>query len=217
MNIRFEPLLPYLDDMLKGLGLSLYLTILAALIGTALGLVIYAGKDGKRKPVSIVCSAYIELFRNTPLLVQIYLVYFGLAQFGIDVSPFQTALITMSVNTGAYNAENLRGGFKSVLPGTIEAGQAMGMTKLQIFFIIKLKPALRNAFPSLINQFVMLFLFSSVASVISLPELFNVSINIDARIARTFEIYLVAGAMYYLTSFIMVKILGKIEKKIFKW
>lgn len=217
MNIHFAPVVPYLGGIFKGLGMSILVTVLAFAAGVVIGLAAYACRTGKNGIVRKLAGAYIEVIRNTPLLVQIYVIYFGFAQYGVDVSAFTTALFSMAINNGAYTAEILRGGFKAVHPGTVEAGQAMAMTRAQVFFVVELPPALRSAFPALINQFVMLFLFSSVASVISLPELTYVCMNADSFIARTFEIYLIAGALYYVTTFLSVSFFRGLEKRLFPW
>lgn len=217
MNIHFTPVIPYLGAIFRGLGVSIVVTLAAFFLGIALGLVTYACKTSRHRALRTLANAYIELFRNTPLLVQMYIIYFGFAQYGLDVSPFVTALLSMAVNNGAYTAEILRGGFASVSRGTIEAGEALGMGRAQIFFLVELPPALKSCFPAMINQFVMLFLFSSVASVISLPELTYVCMNTDSFIARTFEIYLIAGVLYYCTTFLSVNLLRRLEKKAFPW
>lgn len=217
MNIQFAPVIPYLGAILKGLGISVVVTVLAFFVGLALGLVAYACKTGRNRYLRYAAEAYIELFRNTPLLVQIYVIYFGFAQYGLDISPFTTALFSMAVNNGAYTAEILRGGFKAVPAGVIEAGQAMAMTPMQVFFLVEVPPALKSCFPALINQFVMLFLFSSVASVISLSELTYVCMNTDSFIARTFEIYLIAGVLYYVTTFLSVNLFRRLERRLFRW
>lgn len=217
MNIQFAPILPYAKDILEGLWMSISVTMSSMLAGMIIGLITYIGRTGRNRLLKRIAIIYIEVFRNTPLLVQLYMIYFGLAQFRIDMSPFATAFFAMTVNTGAYLAEILRSGFDSVSAGTVEAGHALAMNELQIFVHVKLKPALRSAFPAIINQLIMLFLFSSVASVISLNELTYVTKNIDTRIARTFELYLLSGVLYYVTSFLLIKVLGRFEKRIFKW
>ena len=203
--------------MLRGLSINLILAVLSMLIGSAFGLVLYVGKTGKRKTISFVCRSYIEIIRNTPLLVQLYLIYFGLAQLDIDVSAYVSALIAITLNNAAYTAEIFRGGFLSVSPGTIEAGEALGMTNLQIFFYVRFLPALKASFPSLINQFIMLFLFSSVASIIALPELTYVAMNTASATARTFEVYICTGLLYYLVCTICISFLRLIERKLLRW
>lgn len=217
MKLYFKDLKPYVAQMFQGLGLSISLTLAAMLVGSALGLLLYLGKTGRQPALKALCTAYIEIMRNTPLLVQLYLIYFGLAQIGIDVSAFAATLVAMTLNNGAYTAEIFRGGFLSVPHGLVEAGQALGMNPAQVFLIVRLKPALKSAFPALINQFIMLFLFSSVASIIALPELTYVAMNTASATARTFEVYLVTGVLYYVSCLIAISLMRYAEKKVFNW
>lgn len=217
MKLYFRDILPYYPDLLSGLSISVIITVIATCIGFILGIIIYFCKTSSNKVLKSIGVVYIEAIRNTPLLVQLYILYFGFSQYGINVSAFMSAMITMTINTGAYTAEILRSGFKSVNHGTIEAGYALGMTKFQTFHHVVFLPGIKSAFPALINQFVMLFLFSSVASTIALSELFQQVQNVDSKTARTFEVLLIAGALYYLTSAIFIKILRTVEKKIFSW
>lgn len=217
MKLYFKDILPYFPDLLSGLGMSILITLISIVIGIFVGIIVYFGKTSSNKILRGISIAYIECIRNTPLLVQLYILYFGLSQFGVDISAFLSAAIAMIINTGAYAAEILRSGFKSVKFGTVEAGYALGMTKLQTFYYVVLLPGLKSAFPALINQFVLLFLFSSVASTIALPELFHQVQNVDTKTARTFEVLIIAGAMYYIASVTFIKLFRTVEKKIFKW
>lgn len=217
MKFYFGDLVPYMGEMFAGLGLNILLALVSMGVGAVGGILLYLGKTGKNKPLHLVCCAYIEGMRNTPLLVQLYLIYFGLAQFGIDISALASTLIAMILNNAAYTAEIFRSGFLSIPHGQIEAGQALGMYPAQVFTLIELKPALKSAFPSLINQCIMLFLFSSVASIIALPELTYVAMNTASMTARTFEVYLVTGVMYYVTCVLIIAALRLLEKKAFRW
>lgn len=217
MRFHFGDVTPYIVSMLKGLGLNLTVASLSLLTGIALGLIAYSAKAGKNRPLRILASCYIELIRNTPLLVQLYLLYFGLAQFGVDVSPLLSTMLALIVNSGAYVAEIMRAGFQSVSPGTIEAGHALGMTRWQIFLIVRLKPAFRSAFPALINQFVLMFLGSTVASTISLNELMYTTLYVESVTARTVEVFLTTGVMFYVATFILVKLLNRAERALFQW
>lgn len=217
MRLYFRDVYKYFPDMLKGLGINIFLAIASMIIGSILGLLLYLGKDSKIKFVHGFCYWYIEVIRNTPLLVQLYLIYFGLAQLGLDVSAIISALIAMILNNAAYTAEIFRGGFLSVSHGTIEAGEALGMTPFQVFLHVRFLPALRTSFPALINQFIMLFLFSSVASIIALPELTYVAMNASSKTARTFEVYAITGILFYVVGVIFINVLRKIEQKLLRW
>lgn len=217
MKLMFQDVVKYLPGMLQGLLLDITLSILAMLLGALLGMFVYLGKRSKNKPLHLLCAAYIEIIRNTPMLVQLYLIYFGLSQFGMDISAFNAMLIAMVLNNAGYSSEILRGGFLAVSPGTVEAGTALGMRKWRILLSVELEPALKNAFPSLINHFVTLFLFESVGATIGLPGMTYASMNAVAVSARTVEIYLTTGVIYYVMAFIFISLLRALQKKLFKW
>lgn len=217
MKFYFKDIIPYLPEMIKALGYNYLVATVSLAFGIILGLVLYSAKTGKAKPFRVVANCYIELIRNTPLLVQLYLIYFGVAQLGVDVTPVQSTMLAMILNSGAYVAEIMRSGFSSVLPGTIEAGYALGMTPWQVFVYVRLKPAFASAFPALINQYVLMFLGSTVASTISLNELMYTTLHIESVTARTPEVFLTTGVLFYVSSFVMIRILRKVKKHVFTW
>ena len=217
MKLYFKDVIPYLNDMFTGLGYSVLLTVISMALGMVVGIAAYLGKSSSHKCVSAVSKGYIELIRNTPMLVQLYILYFGLPEIGVDLSPLTASVIAMVINGGAYIAEIMRSGFQSIPYGLQEAGMALGMTSRQVFLNIRLKLALKNAFPALINQFILLFLFSSVTSTISMPELTYITFNLHSSTARVFEVLLISGAMYYVITILFVDLFRKCEKKLFSW
>lgn len=217
MKLYFKDVIPYLNDMFTGLGYSVLLTVISMALGMVVGIAAYLGKSSSHKCVSAVSKGYIELIRNTPMLVQLYILYFGLPEIGVDLSPLTASVIAMVINGGAYIAEIMRSGFQSIPYGLQEAGMALGMTPRQIFMNIRLKLALKNAFPALINQFILLFLFSSVTSAISMPELTYITFNLQSSTARVFEVLLISGSMYYVITILFVSLFRKCEKKLFSW
>ncbi|MFF2889113.1 amino acid ABC transporter permease [Paenibacillus sp. NPDC057967] len=217
MTFYFGDVFPYIPLLLKGLAISLYITVFGMLVGSVLGVFVNLAKTGKSKVLRKISSAYIEIIRNTPLLVQLYLIYFGLGQLGININPLWSAMIGITLNNAAYTAEIFRAGFNSVSKGLREAGCALGMTSTQIFRHIILPPAIRSVFPALTNQLILLFLFSSVASVISLEELTYQIMNVDSKTFRTFEILTIGAILYYASSSIFAMLSKVIEKKLFRW
>lgn len=217
MTLYFGDLLPYSSLLLQGLGISLYITIITMVAGGILGILLYRGKSGSARFPRAISIGYIEAFRNTPLLVQLYLVYFGLPQFGINLNPEWSALIALTLNNAAYMAEIYRAGFESVPKGLIEAGRALGMHANQIFRNVELLPAIRNVFPALTNQLILLFLATSVASIIALPELMNTITNISSRTFRTIEILTVGGLIYFVFSALFAIGSKYIDLKLFRW
>jgi polar amino acid transport system permease protein len=216
MDLVFQDIVPYFPLLFKGLGTSLYITIICMVAGTLLGLFVALCKSSN-VVISFLGNSYIELIRNTPLLVQLYLLYFGLGQLHIDISPVWSALIGITINNGAYTAEIFRAGFSSVPRGINEAGSALGMNETQIFRHVILPPAVRTAFPALTNQLILLFLFSSVSSIISLEELTYQVMNIESKTARTLEVTIIAAVLYYSCSSVFAYLSNVLEKKVFKW
>ena len=217
MTFFFRDIAPFLYRMFYGLANNLQVASLSLLCGLLLGLVTYNAKVSYFRPLRVLANCYIEIIRNTPLLVQIYLIFFGIAQLGINASPFQSTMIAMVSNSGGYCAEIMRAGFKAVSHGTVEAGYALGMSSWQVFFHVRLKPAFRSAFPALTNQYVLMFLGSSVASTIAYRELLHTTLHIESMTARTVEVFLIAGLMFYTTSFLLINVLRWLEKRIFRW
>ena len=131
----------------------------------------------------------MEVIRNTPFLIQLFILYFGLPTLHVQVSATQAALIGMVINLGAYSTEIIRAGIESIHRSQIEAGLSLGMTRVQIFRYIILKPAVQKVYPALCSQFVLMMLASSVTSAISTQELSSLAAQIDSETFRSFEVY----------------------------
>jgi len=217
MTLYFGDLLPYSSLLLESLWVSLYITLVAMLAGGALGVLLYQGKSKSSRLVKTISSAYIEVVRNTPLLVQLYLIYFGLPQFGINLNPLWAGLVALTLNNAAYTAEIYRAGFESVPRGLSEAGRALGMPPSLVFRHVLFMPAIRNVFPALTNQFILLFLASSIASIIGLPELMNTILNINSETYRAIEILTVGGFLYLGASALLTLGSRIAEAKLFRW
>lgn len=217
MTINFAAVLPYLPVMLKALGISIEVTVLSFFIGSVLGIFVYLGRRSSIVPLRWLAYAFLEVFRNTPLLVQLYLIYFGLPQVGINLDPFLSTLAGMTLNNAAYTSEIFRAGIESVPTGLLEAAGALGMRSSQTFRFIVLKPAIRNVLPALTNQFIVLFLFSSVGSVISLNELTSALSDLNARTLQTLEIFTIGGLLYYLSSAAIAGSSRLAERYLFRW
>ncbi|QAY62620.1 amino acid ABC transporter permease [Xylanimonas allomyrinae] len=217
MTFYFGDLLDYAPVLAAALWTSASITLVAMAAGSTLGVALYLGKAARVPVVSHLCRAYIEVFRNTPLLVQLYLIYFGLPEAGINLNPLWAGIVALTLNNAAYTAEIYRAGFESVPEGLREAGHALGMTRTHVFRHILLVPATRNVFPALTNQFILLFLASSIASIIGLPELMNQILNINNRTYLTFEVLAVGGLLYFLTSGLLVLASRASEAYFFRW
>ncbi|HET7355689.1 MAG TPA: amino acid ABC transporter permease [Nocardioidaceae bacterium] len=217
MTFYFGDILPYLPVLLHALWISVYVTLIGFAVGSVAGVLISLARSSGVRALSAPAGVYIEIFRNTPLLVQLYLIYFGLGQVGINLNPFWSAVLGLTLNNAAYTAEIFRAGFESVPAGQREAASALGMTPLQNFRYVVLKPAVRNVLPSLTNQLIVLFLFSSVGSVISLNELTSALSDINSQTNRTLEIFTYGAVLYYLVSVAMAMSSRLAEKTLFRW
>lgn len=217
MTFYFGDLIPYLPMLLQALWISIYVTLISFGVGALLGIGLSAAKTGPIAPLRAISSTYIEIMRNTPLLVQLYLLYFGLGQLGLQVSPLWSAIIGMTLNNAAYTAEIFRAGFASVPKGLKEAGAALALNRYQTFRYVVFKPGLRGILPSLTNQFIILFLYSSVASVISLEELTAVLQNLNSQTLRTVEIFSVGAVLYWVVSALIAQGARVSEKVMFRW
>jgi polar amino acid transport system permease protein len=209
--------LSYLPELLNGLGKSALVTALGFIVGGLVGVPLALAKASNAFVVGRLSRGFIELFRNTPLLVQLYLFYFGLGQIGIDVNPFFSAFIGLSLNNAAYTAEIFRAGFESVPAGQREASAALGMRPYQTFLYVIFKPALRNVLPALTNQLIILFLFSSVASIISYHELTNSLRDIVSTTELTLPLFAVGAALYYVVSAMAALASRATERFVFRW
>src|SRR6516162_10141983 len=151
-------------ELLQGLINTLVLSALSMAIGLAVSIAGALGKTSGPKWLRWIIDEYIELIRNTPFLIQIFVIYFGLPSTGLRLSSNAAALLALVVNVGAYGIEIIRAGIESIHKGQIEAGKSLGMGPLKIFQYIFLKPALQAIYPSLTSQFILLMLNTSVCS-----------------------------------------------------
>ena len=151
-------------------------------------------------PLRFAVNAYVEAIRNTPFLVQIFIIYFGLPSAGIRLDANFAAIIAMVLNVSAYGIEIVRSGLDHVSRGQIEAGRSLGLSGLQVFFLVSLPPAVQSVYPALTSQFILLLLGSSVVSTISANELTAVANDIQSRTFRTVETYVTALAIYLVIS-----------------
>ena len=185
-----------LPELVRGAGLTLLLSVEAMMVGIVLGAIgcglqLYAGRWPRR-----IVQAWIEVVRNTPLIVQLFVIYFGLPEFGFRLSANLAALLGLSIYLGAFATEIFRAGVESVPTGQIEAGRALGLRRLMIFRFIVAVPALRAILPALGSQFTLIMLATSVVSTISADDLASIANGLQTTSFRPFEIYLAASLIY---------------------
>jgi polar amino acid transport system permease protein len=204
-----------LDHLLLGAWLTLKLSALAMVLGLAVGIAGAQAKVSSSRLLRGLVQGYVEAIRNTPFLVQLFFIYFGLPSLGLRLTPDQAALLAMVVNLGAYATEIVRAGIEAVPKGQVEAGRSLGLKPWQIFRFVVLMPALRTVFPALGSQFILVMLASSVVSVISAEELTAVTDTIVARNFRSFEFYFVITGIYLAMSLAFQALFTAIDHALF--
>jgi len=197
---QFNVVWDHLPELLNGALLTIQLSAAAMALGLCLAVLCAYGKSAGPKPVRWLATAYVELIRNTPFLVQIFIFYFSLPAIGLYLSANTAALLAMTVNLGAYASEIVRAGIEAVPHGQVEAGRALGLKRLQIFRSIVIFPALKTVYPALSSQFILLMLSSSVVSTISAVELTAITSSLQSTTFRPFEFYFVATGLYLAMS-----------------
>ena len=183
-------------ELAEGAWLTIRLSALAMIIGLAVATVCAYAKATGPSAVRWVIATYVEVIRNTPFLVQIFIVFFSLPAMGVSMDANQAALAAMVVNFGAYGTEILRSGIEAISHGQIDAAKALGLTRLQTFRYVVLFPALKIVFPALASQFILLMLASSIVSAISAVELTAVTNSLQSTTFRPFEFYFVTAGIY---------------------
>lgn len=195
--------------LLTGVAWTLALTAAAVLVGTSLGIgcawVRARGFGATAAPAWLraVVNGYVELIRNTPFIVQLFFIFFGLPAAGFKLSAETASFIAMVINLGAYAAEIIRAGLEATPKGQIEAAVSLALNRLQTFSRVVLPPALKKVWPSLVSQIVIVMLGSSVCGQISTQELSYAADLIQSRNFRSFEAFIVVGAIYLLLSFVV--------------
>ncbi len=210
---------------LRGAGVTLWVSIIGTIVGMLIGLMvgvvrtIPVPEKGSKKIIlgiiNWILAAYIEFFRGTPMIVQAMVIYYGSAlAFGINIDRMIAALFIVSINTGAYMSEIVRGGIISIDKGQFEAAQAIGMTHFQTMTNVILPQVVRNILPATGNEFVINIKDTSVLNVISVSELFFQTKTVAGNNFRYFETFFITCIIYFIMTFTVTRILRSIERKL---
>jgi len=186
--------------LLDGLLLTVKLSIFSMLFGMVVATAGAFGSVYGTRPLKAAIRAYVEFIRNTPFLVQVFVVYLGLPSFGIRLPADQAAILAMTINVGAYGTEIIRAGIESISKGQIEAAKVLGLRPLQIFRLVIFRQALIAIYPALTSQFILLMLGTSIVSAIAVEELTATANTIQSRTFRTFEVYFAVTLIYIALS-----------------
>lgn len=203
-----------LPNLMSGLGYTFLLTFISITAGFFFGLTLALGRVYGKTIVNALCVGYIELIRGTPLLVQLFIIYFGLPSIGIIFSPIQAALIGLSLNSAAYQAEYLRGSIQSIESGQMIAARSLGMNKLQSIQHVVLPQALRVSIPAWSNEFIYLLQYSSIAYIIQVNELTAEGKFIAAHTFRYLEVFAIIAIIYLVMTIISTEIIDRIAKRL---
>lgn len=203
MSINFLPVLSRWDMLLDGAWLTVQLAFITTITGFLIGTLCAIARRSNVKIASAVAAIYVEAIRNTPFVVQIFLVYFGLSTLGFKFSAVTVAIVALTINVGAYTAEIMRAGFESIHKGQWEAAETLGLNKAQQYWHVALRPAMERVYPSLSSQFILLMLASSVTSQISAEELTAAANFIQSETYRPLEAYVAIAVIYVALSLVM--------------
>jgi polar amino acid transport system permease protein len=180
----------------RGLALTVGLTVVSAVFGMALGIACAWARAWGPKPLALLASAYVELIRNTPFIVQLFFIFFGLPGLGIKLSPEAASVLAMTINLGAYAGEIVRAGVEATPKGQIEAGLSLALSRTQVFTRVVLPPSLSRVWPAMVSQIIIVMLGSAVCGQIAAQELSYYANLIHSRNFRAFEAIIIATLLY---------------------
>lgn len=206
-RFQFQVIWDNVDMLLAGVKLTLQLSTLAIVFGLLVGILGALCRTSGNRYFGLLAAAYVESIRNTPFLVQLLFMFFGISSLGARLGSGQAALLTLTINFGAYATEILRAGIQSIEQSQIEAGLSLGLNRRQVFRLVVLKPAIATIYPALTSQMVLLLLLSSVVSQISTKELTFMGNFLRSRTFRDFEVYFTL-AIIYITLALSFKLLA---------
>ena len=197
----------YWGVLLKGVLVTAELTLVGATLGVSLGIACAWARSLGPVWLKPVVATYVELIRNTPFLIQLFFIFFGLPSLGVQMTEIQAALLAMVINLGAYSCEIVRAGIQATVKGQFEAGWSLGMTRFQTFRHVVLIPALQKIWPALSSQIVIVMLGSAVVSQIAAEDLSFAANFIQSRTFRAFESYIVATLIYLALAILLRQLL----------
>ncbi|WP_238927495.1 amino acid ABC transporter permease [Achromobacter xylosoxidans] len=212
----FASVFDYTPVLIKGIGVTVELIAFGAVAGVALGIACAWARTQGPRWLRAPVTAYVEVVRNTPFLIQLFFVFFGLPSLGVQFSEMQAACLAMALNLGAYSAEIIRAGIDATPKGQYEAGASLAMTRLQVFRHVVLKPALARIWPALSSQIVIVMLGSAVCSQIAAEDLTFAANFIQSRNFRAFEVYFVTTGIYLALAVLLRQLLRMTGRRLFR-
>ncbi|WP_287496456.1 amino acid ABC transporter permease [Pandoraea sp. CB10b_02] len=214
--LDFADLRQYLMLFARGAALTIALTAVSTVVGVFVGALCAVAREDGPAWLKAIAGLYVELIRNTPFIVQLFFIFFGLPSLGIHIDEMSAAIVAMSVNLGAYATEIIRAGMRAVPRGLSEAGQSLAMSRAQILRHVILPQAFAKVFPALASQIVIVMLGSAVVSQISVPDLSYAANFVQSRTFRAFESYLIVTALYLLLAIALRRVLMRGARRLFR-
>jgi arginine/lysine/histidine transport system permease protein len=211
--VDFSFLPKYYLFFIDGVKFTIFLAFFTVLIGFVLGVLLALMRLSNKKILNILAATYIEFIRGTPILVQLYIVFYGLPHIGITLPDSIAGIIALSVNSAAYIAEIVRAGIQAVDKGQMEAARSLGMPHNMGMRFIIIPQAVKNILPALGNEFITVIKESSIASIIGIHELMYNADTVRGNIFRPFEPLIVAAFMYFILTFSLSKLVGAFERR----
>lgn len=212
MNFDFLP--KYYLFFLNGAKFTLLLAFFTVLFGVLLGLFLAMMRISKSKFLNLISTAYIEFIRGTPVLVQLYIIYYALPNLlGVNLPDLVAAILALSINSSAYVAEIIRAGIQAIDKGQMEAARSLGMTQSMAMRYIIIPQSIKNILPALGNEFIVVIKESSIVSVIGIHELMYNADTVRGNTFRPFEPLIIAALMYFVMTFTLSKIMGAVERR----
>ncbi|SDH06278.1 polar amino acid transport system permease protein [Pseudomonas benzenivorans] len=209
----FVPVLDNADLLLQGALFTLGLTAVGTLLGVGLGIVGAVLRAWRIRPFDRLFGLYVELIRNTPFIVQLFFIFFGLPALGVRLSEWEAALLAMVINLGAYSTEIIRAGILAIPQGQLEAAAALALSRFESFRYVVLRPALAKVWPALSSQIIIVMLGSAVCSQIATEELSFAANFIQSRNFRAFETYLVTTLLYLVMAILIRQLLAWLGRR----
>jgi polar amino acid transport system permease protein/putative glutamine transport system permease protein len=214
MYLNFSFLSRYSAAIFRGIQYTVLISILSLFFGFALGIVVALMRRSKFAPFRIISTCWVEFLRNTPFLVQLFFLYYGLPELGINTEPVTTAIIALSISSSVPNCEVIRSGLMAVKKGYYETSHALGFSVFETFIYVVLPISLRLAFKPLTSNFINLVLTSSVVFSITVNEMMGQFKTIAASTSRPFEVFLTIMLAYCVLTFLLSFVSKIIDKKI---
>ena len=214
MELKFDFLSTYWPFYVEGLKITIIFSIFAVIFGIILGIALALMKLSKLRVLRGVAVSYINFVRGTPILVQIYIVYFGLFSFGINLSDSTAGIAALAINSGAYVAEIVRAGIESVDKGQIEAARSLGLSHAATTRLLVIPQAIKNILPALCNELIVVTKNTSMLSIIGIHDLMYNTDAIRGNTLLAFEPLIIAAIIYFTISYLLTKLIGVLERRL---